>query len=284
MMTGNGQSDTSASVACVVTFEPDLPRLGPVLAAVGAQCPTLVIDNGSVDQAGIASLVAETSSATMLKWPTNMGLGRAFNVAIEFARDRAADYVLLLDQDTIVPEGYVSELELVMEKDQQIACVAGMPVDHRADELGVRESRRARLVQSSGGLFRLTAFAEVGTFDEHLFIHHVDKEWFFRLKDVGRRTEVIDRLRLDHQPGRSVSRIPFTPRVWRWQSDRRLHYVLRNTLLLRKRAHVPRLWWCWQMTKSMVLVVVHLAVRPGRRSRVRAIATAVRSGCKGETA
>jgi rhamnosyltransferase len=277
-------SPASSTLCAVVTYEPDLDRLSGALGAVQHEVDTIVFDNGSTNVGDIASLIARRfASVSLVRSPTNVGLATAYNQMSRHAREHSKHYLLLLDQDTICPTGYARALETyhAAPGNERCAAAGGQPIDRRAEQRRGAEVRRHRLVQSSGTSFRLAAFDDVGGFEDELFIHHVDKEWFHRAASRGWSTAVVPDLELDHQPGQDVVRFPLMPRAWRWQSDPRLYYLTRNTLRLCAREYLPTSWKVGQVGKTAVIDTGHLLFRGQRWERARMLAQAVRDAPDG---
>jgi GT2 family glycosyltransferase len=83
----------------------------------------LVVDNGSSD-GSVESLEAKFPALEMIIHETNLGACEGRNVGIKYAIERGADYVALLDNDTVVDQHLLAELVKVGEADPQ----AGMLV------------------------------------------------------------------------------------------------------------------------------------------------------------
>jgi glycosyltransferase involved in cell wall biosynthesis len=74
----------------------EAPRLGPVVAAVGAYLPVLVVDDGSRDD---TAAVAQANGATVVRHSHNRGKGVALTTGFTWALDRGYAAVLTLDAD-----------------------------------------------------------------------------------------------------------------------------------------------------------------------------------------
>lgn|GEM_PF-4278744 len=84
----------------VVTFNPDIPLFERCLASVANLCEIIVVDNGSSNIDEIRELLRRFPNSRLIELGANYGVSVAANVGIESAKD--ADWVLFLDQDTIV--------------------------------------------------------------------------------------------------------------------------------------------------------------------------------------
>ena len=114
--------------ALLVSFhpDPDLPdRVSRILAQVGA---LMIVDNGSGEAA--LRMLQELSADSRISLELNrrnLGVARALNIGIERARSLGYEWVLLLDQDSVVNAGLVDEL---------IAVHASFPEPARLAALG----------------------------------------------------------------------------------------------------------------------------------------------------
>jgi GT2 family glycosyltransferase len=86
-----------------------------------------VIDNGSTDNSG-ERLSAEFGQADFIFNDDNMGFAGGCNVGINQVTEGSspADYVLLLNNDTVVESDFLDRLVCVAEKHEDIACVGGV--------------------------------------------------------------------------------------------------------------------------------------------------------------
>jgi lipopolysaccharide/colanic/teichoic acid biosynthesis glycosyltransferase/GT2 family glycosyltransferase len=256
----------------IVAFNPDAMRFRRVLgAATSTGADVVVFDNNSRDSAALATLV-RSFGATFVASSRNDGLGHAYNEALRTCRTQRVPYLLLLDQDTVLTEGYLTRAMEALRAVPARIAVGGRVVDQRAGA----ERRALSLVQASGTLIDVELAAQVGEFDEWLFIHHVDQEWFLRARSRGFRADQIDDAWLDHEPGTTVGP-SLGSRRWRWYSDDRLFFSLRNTLALGQRRDLPAAWRASQVLRTAVLCAGHLVARPGRIGRLRLFADAARA-------
>ena len=79
----------------------------------------LVVDNGSTD-GSVACFRQELPDVSVAENNTNLGFAEGNNVGIRCAIRRGADYVLLLNNDTIVDKDFLTHLIAVAENDPSI--------------------------------------------------------------------------------------------------------------------------------------------------------------------
>jgi GT2 family glycosyltransferase len=84
-----------------------------------------VVDNGSTDESG-ERLATEFEWCEFVFNETNLGFAGGNNVGIERARERGVDYVLLLNNDTVVTDGFLRPLVETAEERDRVAAVGGV--------------------------------------------------------------------------------------------------------------------------------------------------------------
>ena len=82
----------------------------------------VLVDNGSVDGSP-EKLLASAPEIRLIKNATNLGFAGGCNVGMRDALRRGTDYVLLLNNDTIVAPDFLSQLVRVAESDEKIGAV-----------------------------------------------------------------------------------------------------------------------------------------------------------------
>ncbi|MBP2681099.1 MAG: putative glycosyltransferase, partial [Candidatus Krumholzibacteriota bacterium] len=88
-----------------------------------ANAEVIVVDNGSSD--GTADAVRKTygDRVTIIENPTNLGFAGGNNVGIRRALEGGADYVLLLNNDTVVDRALVDRLVETITESRNIGIV-----------------------------------------------------------------------------------------------------------------------------------------------------------------
>ena len=112
-------------VAIVVTYHPDLDLLSAQLTRLVSQVSDIVlVDNGSSCDLGAWKNNLEYSTVSVIPLGDNRGIATAHNKGIEWARKQGADYVLLMDQDSLPAPNMVEKL-IAAIKDKPLAAAAG---------------------------------------------------------------------------------------------------------------------------------------------------------------
>lgn len=82
----------------------------------------IVIDNASSDDSCEVISIG-FPSVKLIRKDTNLGVTRGRNVGIDYALSNSADYILFLDNDTVIHKTMLTELVSVAEQDDRIAIV-----------------------------------------------------------------------------------------------------------------------------------------------------------------
>jgi len=169
----------------------------------------VAIDNGSTDDT-VERLKAYPWVSTAIS-KKNLGFAGGNNLAMRHSLEAGADYVYLLNHDTEVTPSFLVEAVEAAEADAKVGAVQSLLLLHpdkelvnstgnaihflgfgycldyrrRADSLKLEEHREIAYPSGAGVLLRTTALAEVGMFDEELFLYHEDLDLGWRLRLAG---------------------------------------------------------------------------------------------------
>lgn len=167
------------------------------------------VDNDSKD-GSLEEAKLNFSKAHFIKNGSNFGFGAGNNVGIRFALERMADYVLLLNNDTIVDPKFLTKLISVAEKEK--AGIASpvifdyqgkniwfsggkinwwkMKTVHR-NKPSTKEFFESDFISGCSMLVSKDVFAEIGLFDEDFFLYWEDADLSFRAKKAGFKNLIV---------------------------------------------------------------------------------------------
>lgn len=192
----------------------------------------------------------------------NLGVSAAYNCALALAEEKGCAWLLLLDQDTTLPEDFLSSMlkyARLHQANSRIAAVApflicdaqpASPAIIRVDHahplpLSVSgEQERPAYAANSGCLMRVSALRAVGGYDEDFWLDYSDITLFHRLYLHGMRLYIAGDLRLHHSlstnnydgamsPERYRNAIAAEGAYWDLYRCRRDNFALTGRLLLR---------------------------------------------------
>ncbi len=263
------------SVAVVVTYHPDLEILGRLVDTCAPQVDRIVlVDNGN-DARLVDWLVSrEETKLALLPLGENRGIAAAQNIGIDWARKHGAEYVLLLDHDSIPAQNMVVKLLEVargkIAEGKRVAAIGPRFYDERREVPlpfirieGVRLRRciggagSASVVPvdyliSSGSLIPMTTLTDVGSMEEKLFIDYVDIEWGLRAQKAGYQCYGVYDAVMEH----SLGDAPLRFLRWRFpvHSPLRHYYMARNSLWLCCQPWVPGNWKFVESTRLFLRI------------------------------
>jgi rhamnosyltransferase len=257
----NAHAPRVASVT--VAFNPEPARLAEQVHALRGQVDEIiVVDNGSTPP--VAQLLPGLPQVRHVALGGNEGIARGFNAGIAQARAGGAEFVLLLDHDSVPAPGMVALLVAACRRRENVpgappVAAAGPRVN---DSRNPREYPFIRLgwlrnghlrcaagdaelacdfLISSGSLIPMAALSALGDFDAALFIDSVDLEWCCRARDRGFALYGVCAARLDHRLG-DRRRAVLNGLELVVHSPERIYYMTRNRILLYQRPYVPLKW------------------------------------------
>jgi rhamnosyltransferase len=287
--------------ALIVTYQPDPAVLLRLVESVGPQVGAVVVVDNTEDDRTV--LVPDTSIGVVeiLRQPENIGLAAAQNVGIAWARARNFDYVLLLDQDSMLHDGMVDALLAAYAHLSGTAKVGAVGPQFR----DLRETQRAPFVRlgfpfnrkiygkddydivkcdfliSSGMLAPLAVIEKVGTMNEALFIDNVDLEWGFRAQAMGYGLYGICAATMYHQLGDSRHALPFDVGRIVVHGPVRLYYMMRNRVSLYRMPHTPRVWVAQDVLRVGIKFFLFSVVVGPRLRNIRYMVRGLWDGMRG---
>ena len=309
--------DDGATVVAVITaFRPG-PGLLDLVGSLIPDARVIVVDDsgtagggaaaaavsesvtGSDDTEGDVLAAAERAGALVIRHDRNRGIAAALNTGVAAARAQGDPrYVLTLDQDSTVDDGFVAGLRRTAEDAAAAGLAVGLVAPAEVQGLPSPATGRERgfLVGGtpiqSGMLIPMAALDRAGGFAEQLFIDGVDTDFALRLGRHGLRVLLAPRTRLGHSLGERYHPTLFghplvvggAPLGLVAGRPFRYYYLLRNRVLLNRlhgRRH--RAWSVRETLLDLRHLAIVLALVPGRRARARAAWAGLRDGWAGRS-
>jgi GT2 family glycosyltransferase len=217
--------------------------LGSLERQTARNFEAIVVDNGSSD--GSPELVAARYPwARLVRLPQAVGFARAVNAGVRKAR---ADLIALLNNDTEVAPGWVSELVEAMRRRPEAGWLASKMLDfRRRDRIdsaghamtpdglpfsrgqlgpdGGEYDREKEVLGACGGAaaYRRSLLERVGLFDEDFESIYEDVDFDLRAQLLGARCWYAPAAVVYHIGSATIGR----------RSERNIYYSTRNLLLL----------------------------------------------------
>jgi len=218
------------------------------LLAARPRPDVLVVDNGSTDGVGDA-LAAAFPEVEVIKTGHNLGCAGGRNFGFKAALARGADFVLSLDDDCWVDEGFLPPLLAAFVADGVGAACPLMlyPGGERVWACGSTvslwkgrtagrmygaaledvppETVGVDFASGGGVLVSASALAAVPGFSDDYFIYFEDPDWGLHLSAAGFKTVAVPASRVVHACGMSGRR---SPAFYYYRARNRLLFMRRN--------------------------------------------------------
>ena len=164
----------------------------------------IIIDNASQDDD--FKWIDQYNNLHFKQLDKNYGFSRAVNEGIYLAK---GEYVLLLNNDTVIEKDFVQELVKTIKKDKQIFAVSSKMIAYHKRELiddagdeynllgwtkkrgdgksveGFTTEKRVFSACAGAALYRKSIFNEIGYFDENFFAYMEDVDIGYRANIYG---------------------------------------------------------------------------------------------------
>lgn len=285
-------------VAAVVTAFRPTPHLVENVSSLLRQLTTVVVvDDGGGPGFDHIFDAAAAAGALVLRLEENSGIASALNAGINAARTKSVDYIITVDQDSLLTAEYVPQLMEAAESAMAAGITPGLvsparihgnPVKTAGLKSGVQLGREP--IQS-GLLIPVSTLDKIGNFWDALFIDLVDTEYYFRALDAGLPTVLAD-AEFDHSLGSLVDAniwgkaIKFQDRTLkvRIAASWRYYYIFRNRILVGRRyARVHPGWVVGGLLLDMRHLLFVTALAPGRAARLRSALRGTIDGIRGRS-
>lgn len=256
----------------------------------------VVVDNGSpAEIVSELSRWAQSTEAVFCGNSENRGVAAALNQGFALASQSGAEWVLTLDQDSMIDVGAMTAFLATITRHPERsrlgfvgANVVEKALGARATRWAVRRSWRdgwfahipcgsqdledVMVVITSGALTRVAMWRQIGGFDESLFIDYVDTDMCLRAHAAGWLVCVSAEARLFHSLGRrSVQRVAGMELRPMNHIALRRYYIGRNRIRVLKRHGFREFSWLVRETLVSAFSVIRIVMaEQGQWKKLRA--------------
>jgi len=239
----------NTSVAAVIVVYNAYQSLTMLLQSLSGQVDTIIIIDNSDEGYEVPEAVINMSTVKYQRLAFNKGLGVGINQGIALSKEIGVEWVLLLDQDSVVSDGMVASMLIGYQENSDLTAIAMICPDVFLTDKGVHQyplsfsSVMTRKITStsdevdfaitSGGLIKLSLLEAVGLMDEAFFIDYIDFDFCLRLRSCHYKILFVKEARLLHKLGdQKMSKIGF---LYTFHTPQRLYFQTRNRLSVIKR-------------------------------------------------
>ncbi len=179
----------------------------------------ILVDNASSDDT--VKITGERfPNVTIIKNAENLGYAEGNNIGINFAVANGADYIFILNNDTVIEPGTISTLVQALEIDERV--IAASPLSYYYDQPNKiyfaggkinnkgKTEHQLKIPQGEGAyttewlngcavMVRTKQLIEVGLFDPSYFLLFEDVDWSLRARKAGFELLVVPDARILHR-------------------------------------------------------------------------------------
>lgn len=271
----------SPKVSCVVLTLDDKANVLDCLASLSQvryqNLEIIVSDNGSTD--GTSEVIRnEFSNVKLIENGHNLRFSGGNNAGIEYAMKHGADYVLLLNNDTVVEPHFISEMVKIGESDPKIGLL-GPKIYYHAEpqqlwyaggkvylwrgivkHVGIREMDRGQYdnicdvdyVTGCALMMKRLVVEKIGMLDPSYVAYSEDTDFSLRAKKAGFRLVYVPKAIVWHKMGG----------FWGVVTGRKIWQKLRSHFILFRRYSHPLAWFTtiplffiWDTLRVLTLIL-----------------------------
>lgn len=230
----------------------------------------IVVDN-STSAEGYAQLQKEIApyAVTLIKAPENLGFSNGNNIGIQYALAHGADYILMLNNDTVIDENMIAELlqkadnktvtvpKMYYHANPTVLWYAGGEIQWKFGKtahIGENQedceiySQEKEVAFATGCclLLHKKVIEQVGLWDESFFMYGEDVDYSIRLAQNGIKILYVPTAKLWHKVGASAGIV----------SALGIYYDNRNRFFLIKKYNYPLRGWLYTVGTRFIRFLV----------------------------
>ena len=213
----------------------------------------------------------DDNKVKVFNFKDNLGIAQAQSIGMEWAFENGADFILQMDQDSILDDNLVGSLlkcyEELIKTGNKVGLVGPQDFDKDTKELNKARVKKGKYIEdtnyvsleqtlSSGSLIPKNIYELIGGMDDNLFIDAVDSEYCWRIRKNGFLVIKNNNALLAHKLGDGKKKILGFLSVG-VPSPIRHYYQTRNVLLLLRRDYVPNYWKYSGLVKILFKLLVY---------------------------
>jgi len=156
----------------------------------------------------------------------NRGFAGGNNIGIKQALEKGADYILFLNNDTVVEPSFLKELVKAGESNKKIGILG--PIGGKINWLytkGIHVTKDVDYISGACMLVKREVIEKIGLMLEQYFLYFEDVEWCLKTRKVGYKCVLVPEAKIWHKVSSSTQAESFSY----------IYYHFRNGLLLARR-------------------------------------------------
>lgn len=186
----------------------------------------------------------------------NLGSAYALNRIMEKASREGYEWVVTMDQDSILPKGIIKAYSKTIIKENDIGIICPQVIDKRRAYMEIKGEPKKEFIDfciTSASCTSIDVWKKIGGFDEWLFIDLVDNDFCKRLILSGYNILRLNEFVLNQEFGEIVPKTPKKQQFWiklskvlhnqniakfsykKYVSPMRVYYTNRNIIYINRK-------------------------------------------------
>lgn len=199
----------------------------------------------------------------------NLGFAGGVNIGIAYALENKAEYVLLLNNDTIITSDIITPLVHTIQEDETVGIVApaikfikdgktlydlggyvtllfGRTHHHEVENIRDKKNHVVPYVSGCCILIKKDVFKNIGMFDEKFFLYYEDVDLCLRAKKAGFLSAIVPTVTIFHELSKAEGNIsPFSV----------YHQTRSGVIFGRKHCKMPVLLFLFLFAQSCLFMI-----------------------------
>ncbi len=193
--------------ACVfILYNPDIEVVITNINSIKKDVDFIyLIDNSDTNQS-YEKLFRSENSIRYINLNGNKGIARALNIGFKQAKEDGVEWVLTMDQDSVIPDNMISKYSGFIKSGNEanIGIITPQINVYKGESRDVVEIISSEvLCYTSGSFTSVDAWEKVGGFKEYLFIDFVDFEFCLDLITNNYKIFKLHSVVMNHELGKT---------------------------------------------------------------------------------
>lgn len=243
----------------------------------------VVVDNNSPDDS-YEQLIEELPNEIIIKSEENNGFSAGNNIGIKYALENDAEYIMLLNNDTVIDETMVEQLlnnsddftvtvpKMYYYSQPETIWYAGGTInrktgktyhigENRHDDGSFNEQKYVDFATGCCIMMSRAVIEKVGLWDESYFLYWEDVDYSFRLAEAGIKILYVPEAKLWHKVNASTgSSSPLT-----------VYYSNRNRMYVMKKYKFPITAWIYFYLTRLIYLMKNVFMKNDNQYILRAM-------------
>jgi len=233
----------------IITYNIDEKIIKVVNSIVDQVDSIVIVDNASENYTfKILDELSKSNKINVIFNMLNVGIAKALNQAVKYAKNNNFDWILTLDHDSVCDENMIKDMLQCAVEYKNIESVGILTPKiyeiNKKDYISKKGFGNKKFIKvndciQSGSLIKLDVFDKVGCFNEDLFIYHVDFDFCQRLLKYEYDILQCNNVTLFHEEGYKTPKFFCGIKAYyNNYSYSAIYYITRNTIYMCKKYNV----------------------------------------------